>query len=54
MSGVGAGLGQRLQSRLRADSTQPYVGLQLTNQDVMTGAEIVCPLINCTKKSRCI
>ena len=34
------GEGQRLRSRLCADSTEPDEGLELTNREIMTRAEV--------------
>ena len=34
--------GQRIQSRLPADSTEPHVGLELMNHEIMTWVEIDC------------
>ena len=34
------GEGQRIQSRLRAVSTEPDAGLELKNREIMTGAEV--------------
>ena len=35
--------GWRIQSGLHADSSEPSVGLELTNCEIMTWAEVGCP-----------
>ena len=42
----GRGWGERIRSRLHAASTEPDVGLELTNFEIVTRAEIKSPMLN--------
>ena len=47
VSGEGAEReGERIPSRLHTVSTEPHVGLELTNHDIMTSAETKSGMLN--------